>query len=120
MQRPSNSHLTRLVVDPLWLLGCFSPIRGRGGLTCLMNGEGVAVRVEHVGCKAPALFARLLVLEPHTLPLQVSKDLAAVINLKHPTRADARHLMTSRQPRVRTGARLPKDHFDGLSLRANR
>ena len=80
---------------PLCLLARFGPIGGRGGFAGLMNGEVVAVGVGEVGLHAPRLFAGLRVLELHAYRPQFGKGLAAVIHLKHPTRANARLIVTS-------------------------
>src|SRR2546425_7253345 len=85
-----------------------------------MNREMVSVRIGKIGCEAPAFFARLCVLELHTLRLQVRKHLPDVVDLEHPTRPDTRLPMTSRQIRVCPHSRLPQNHLDSLSFRANR
>ena len=59
-----------------------------------MDSEGVAVGVDKVGGNPPFRLARLPLLELHTARLQIGKGLAAVIDLQHPTRADARLLVT--------------------------
>ena len=78
----------------LCLLACFSPVGGRGGLARLVNGEVVAVGVCEVSREAPPLFAGLRVFELHAARFQFGKGLAAVIDLKHPARADAWLLVT--------------------------